>query len=316
MASAVTANCTKKFVKTKAVESDPDFLAREVIEVACDAQGNAPPRAPTRCLCQSRPGSRSCGDALSFPPLGGICRKTALQDAAEGLKIFAICEGTVTSDVVAWGLPGAGGDTSNVEVQLSSLETIFAFPNAFVALRSDGRIVSWGNEEVDMRAVESQLWSVEEVYALQDHEDASDDQPQFAFAAKRTDRTLITWGGPQSGSDSHSVRAVREFLIDVDAVCSTSGAFAVMTHDGKVIVWGHSDYGGDATEVWAQLVSVATIYATERAFAARRANGSLVAWGEVNYGGDTSAVDAHLYCRSQFFYSNRGNVASLNAGCL
>jgi hypothetical protein len=64
--------------------------------------------------------------------------------------------------------------------------------------------------------------------------------------------------------------------------------------DGRVVTWGHPDYGGDSSAVQDILTSVQHVQATERAFAAILADGSVVNWGNRDYGGNSSAVKDQL----------------------
>jgi hypothetical protein len=53
---------------------------------------------------------------------------------------------------------------------------------------------------------------------------------------------------------------------------------------------GHSDYGGDSSNVKDQLINIKEIYSTFNAFAAVLNNGTVITWGNPKYGGNSSTV--------------------------
>ena len=88
---------------------------------------------------------------------------------------------------------------------------------------------------------------------------------------------------------------ILQFLsISVEYVYSTNYAFAAKLHDGTVVTWGDSLFGGDSSVVQSRLVNVDTIYSTKFAFAAKLQNGTIVTWGDSECGGDSSAVQSRL----------------------
>merc|ERR1711991_1199767 len=67
-----------------------------------------------------------------------------------------------------------------------------------------------------------------------------------AFAALKTDGSVITWDS-SNGGDSSSVSL--SISSGVVAVYSTEGAFAALKTDGSVITWGSSSNGGHSSSV-------------------------------------------------------------------
>ena len=112
-----------------------------------------------------------------------------------------------------------------------------------------------------------------------------------AFAALKTDGTVVTWGGYDGkwGEDSSSVA---EKLTNVKTIFSTAKAFAALKTDGTVVTWGNSNSGGDSSSVADKLTNVKTIYSTMSAFAALKDDGTVVTWG--SGGGDSSLVSKKL----------------------
>jgi alpha-tubulin suppressor-like RCC1 family protein len=112
---------------------------------------------------------------------------------------------------------------------------------------------------------------------------------QYAFAALKTDGSVVVWGISDYGGTAPS--SVTEANSGVVAVYSTSGAFAALKTDGSVVAWGYSDYdGGTApSSVTSANSGVVAVYSSQSAFAALKSNGSVVAWGYYVYGGFSSA---------------------------
>jgi len=68
-----------------------------------------------------------------------------------------------------------------------------------------------------------------------------------AFAALKTNGSVVTWGSPQCGGDSSSVSSDLQF--GVKSIIPNSMAFAALKINGKVITWGEFSSGGDSSEV-------------------------------------------------------------------
>jgi len=68
---------------------------------------------------------------------------------------------------------------------------------------------------------------------------------EYAFAALKTDGSVVTWGHSERAGDSSSVSA--QLSGGVTEIFSTEYAFAALKTDGSVVTWGHSEYGGDSS---------------------------------------------------------------------
>ena len=121
-----------------------------------------------------------------------------------------------------------------------------------------------------------------------------------AFAALKSNGSVITWGG-DDGGDSSEVAS--QLSSGVAQIFSTYMAFAALKSDGSVIAWGFGGGdgygGGDSFSVASQLSSgVAQIFSTYGAFAALKSDGSVITWGNSDYpprwGGDSSGVASQL----------------------
>jgi|GEM_PF-6524554 len=118
-----------------------------------------------------------------------------------------------------------------------------------------------------------------------------------AFAATRSDGSVVTWGDHVFGGDSSSVAGKLNGDIDVVQVFSNTGAFAALRSDGSVVTWGANAYGSDSSGVANKLdgsIDVVQIFSTADAFAALREDGSAVTWGSYTTGGNSSSVANRL----------------------
>ncbi|CAJ1453419.1 unnamed protein product, partial [Effrenium voratum] len=177
--------------------------------------------------------------------------------------------------VATWGEPDAGGDSSQVQAQLSSVQRVAVSCGAFAALRAGG-VVTWGKPEAggDSQRVQDSLFRVEQICAS-----------LGAFCALRSDGHVVTWGNPACGGESS---AVQHQLTNVRFISASFGAFAAATENG-IVCWGQKRTGGDGRLVQ-HVHDVQSIFATTAAFCALRSNGQVVAWGHQALGGSCAAV--------------------------
>ena len=99
-------------------------------------------------------------------------------------------------------------------------------------------------------------------------------------------------------------------FIGGQCVYRTKRAFALVTEWGEVVTWGDAEYGGDSSDVAAQLGSgVQSVFETSSAFFAVKADGSVVAWG----GMASSAVAAQLSGGIRNVVGNRNGFAAVKA---
>ncbi|MEI6746335.1 MAG: hypothetical protein WCL34_10260 [Methylococcaceae bacterium] len=194
---------------------------------------------------------------------------------------------------------------------------------AFAAVKADGSVVTWGKAGFggDSAVYHQDSITYESIkdYSVKDQLNGAIPVTQIcsgssAFAALRTDGSVITWGGanfggdsrvhsssyndpsgvasPISVDDSYSVADQLDGKVKVIQIYSGGGSFAALREDGSVITWGDSSYGGgDSSAVAKQLngtIDVVKIFTKNGAFAALRADGSVVTWGQASAGGDSS----------------------------
>eukprot|EP00435_Cladocopium_sp_Y103_P064262 s755_g25.t7 len=134
--------------------------------------------------------------------------------------------------VVTWGDPSCGGDSSTVASRIRKrVFQLCSTYGAFAATKADGTVVTWGDADWggDSTAVQDQL------YMAFDSSDEGYDGLLVgvvavsgtggAFAARKVDGSVVTWGDPASGGKSSKVS-------------HTAGAFAAVKADGSVVAWG------------------------------------------------------------------------------
>ena len=110
-------------------------------------------------------------------------------------------EGCHGGSVITWGDSGYGGNSSSVSTQLSS---------RVIEITSSGWTQGW-----------------------------SGPQERAAFAALKSDGSVVTWGGVSYGGDSSAVSS--QINSGVEKIYSNWGAFAALKFDGSVVTWGHND---------------------------------------------------------------------------
>jgi hypothetical protein len=124
--------------------------------------------------------------------------------------------------VVAWGqnttVPASLDGTIDATQIYSNLYN-------FVALRVDGAVVPLGNQSIDAATLK-QLDGTVDVTAISL-------TTTRAFAALRTDGSVVTWGDSRYGGDSSAVAKQLDGTVDVTAISSNDYAFAALRNDGS-----------------------------------------------------------------------------------
>lgn len=132
----------------------------------------------------------------------------------------------------------------------------------------------------------------------------------YAFAAIKSDGSVVAWGGPVRGGDTSSVAG--DLQGGVRQVVGTTGAFAALKADGSVVTWGDANDGGDSSLVASDLSSgVVQVVAADHAFAAIKSDGSVVAWGDPYAGGDPSDAAENLTAGVVTVVANRNAFAAV-----
>lgn len=150
--------------------------------------------------------------------------------------------------------------------------------SAFLALKDDGKAVTWGVPEnggspVSISNVIAVAWSM------------------AAFAALKRDGSVVAFGNPQLGGQVPASIAARR---DIRQLCTAGQAIAALTHDNSVVAWGVSVNGGQVPENIAALKNIRNIWASATAFIVQLTDGSLRAWGDSLRGGEIPPDIARL----------------------
>jgi hypothetical protein len=111
-----------------------------------------------------------------------------------------------------------------------------------------------------------------------------------AFAALKSNGSVVTWGSSLLGADSSGV--LSNISSDVNSIYSTYGAFTALKTNGSIIAWGDSLYGGNLstrTPAGSTITSgISYIFNNSYAFAALTSTGQVITYGDPNYGGSYS----------------------------
>ena len=143
---------------------------------------------------------------------------------------------------------------------------------------ASGTVKVWGewyNTSLeDISAIQGQLVNVESIAATSE-----------AFAALKSDGSVVTWGDASSGGDASSVQ---HQLKNVTQVVGTAEAFAALTEDGNVVLWGNPLYGSDGLlyksdrttqSMKSQLTNIASLHSTSYGFSAITKERKVITWG-------------------------------------
>ncbi len=255
-----------------------------------------------------------------FPP-----RRLALAAVVVALPLlFASCSRTFTNgaeyrngtsfaalkadgSVVAWGAADRGGDPTCVTnpnacgaAPVGSLSSgvvdIFSSYGAYAALKQDGSLAVWGGSsyggEISCTIGGPTCHPVSQAALSSGVRTVS--STSSAFAATKTDGSVVTWGQTASGGDAACTPAsdctpapVGSLSSGVAEVRGSSNAFAALKSDGTVVAWGDQTYGGNTLpHVGGALTNITAVVPGSTAFAAIKQDGSVVTWGDPGGGGD------------------------------
>ncbi|SHN93474.1 galactose-binding domain-containing protein [bacterium endosymbiont of Bathymodiolus sp. 5 South] len=144
--------------------------------------------------------------------------------------------------------------------------------------------------------------------------DGSYNAPNYAnktaFAAVKSDGSIIAWGGlPSEGIDPDSVGKNAPTDSGYTEIYSNEYAFAALKADGSITTWGSLNNGGTNASNVPTDKGYTKIYSTVSAFAALAHDGSIKVWGNSDYGG-ANAPAGSGYTK---IYSTVGAFAVLKA---
>jgi len=198
---------------------------------------------------------------------------------------------TKEGNVTTGGDKNWGGDSSRVQFQLKNVKMICSTMTAFAALLGDGRVVAWGGR-----------------YAPGYRNPIKHD------SAKVPSNLKPHWTKRWKCLSCFSWKQNCQDIKKVKMIFSTTLAFSALLNDGRVVTWGHTNYGGDSRSVQSQLQNVKIIFSTSRAFAALLNDGCVVTWGQTSYGGDSRSVQSQLKNVKMIVSTTSSFAALLNDG--
>lgn len=188
----------------------------------------------------------------------------------------------------------------------NGVDTLTEGGAAFVALRDQGDVVSWGNAAfggaapslsniVDVSCTQSAYAALDSVGTVRVWGNQAEggrigdvSSVGFvdivgngnAFAGRKSNGGVVAWG---ANRDNDLVPAEISLYRDISAVYASSQAFAVRRLNNPVAAWGIAGFGETAPQ---GLNDVLEIIGSFAAFAALRTGGRVEAWGNPGYGGN------------------------------
>lgn len=250
-------------------------------------------------LTFSSPAANSeIGDTSNFTVTGTCDEESRQISISPNPKSSVVCSGGAWT--AQFNVSASASDTISISVSMQDAAGNYAnasrsfmmpipeqykvkeiFPGlmSFVALKSDGSLVSWGSYLAGLAPASVKALNAKVIKVF---------QADNAFAALKSDGSLVVWGDPSKGGTAPtSVTNVSSRVVDV---VSTPSAFAALKSDGSVVAWGDPAYGGDApATVTTPYSKVKKLYANSNAIAALKTDGSVVSWGETWMGGTAPA---------------------------
>lgn len=210
--------------------------------------------------------------------------------------------------VITWGggcTMQSAGNSSQVASQLVNIKAIYPAPYSFCAIGDLGKVTCWGQSLDGYHSLASNQLAanVETLVTTKQY---------GAYAALKSDGSVVTWGNSNYGGDSSNVSSA--LSSGVDRIFANGMAFAAhkpSASGGSIIVlWGHRAFGGRAynhtvsgslspidanhgfiKEFDEKIVDIA---ATHYAFAALSDQGNVATWGYRTYGGNSATVSERL----------------------
>ena len=164
-----------------------------------------------------------------------------------------------TGRVFAW---SGGLSQSNVPVGMKSIQAIAQGSHHIMALRSNGTVVAWGQNEEGQTNVPAGLTNIQAIAA----------GPYYSLALRRNG-TVVAWGDNGSGQTNVPVG-----LTNVQAIAGGQFHTVVLQSNGTVIAWGY-DGSGQVTGA-AGMTNIQAIAAGYDHTIVVRNDGTVSAWGD------------------------------------
>lgn len=147
-------------------------------------------------------------------------------------NLTAICQDTATTSTAAYGYTPAPARYGVTQVQ--------AGIDFSVALRSDGKVVAWGDPSFNHLVIPSNIKPVTQIATGGDH-----------TLALQNDGTVVAWGDNSSGQATVPVG-----LTNVVYIAAGANSSAAVTQSGQVVVWGESNFTTATTACCASAIAL------------------------------------------------------------
>ncbi len=200
-----------------------------------------------------------------------------------GFCLLLVCETvpslfaqTPSGSLVVWGINSKG--QTNIPSSLSGVTKVCAGPEYFVALKSDGTVVAYGDNTYGQTtippAASSGVVDIATGY--------------YNTLALKTNGTVVAWGPTWGGLTN--INSVPVGLTNVKSIAVGTLHAVALKSDGTVTAWGDNSRG--QTNVPAGLANVTAIACSYSTSYALKSDGTIVTWGYYNKSPAVSGVKA------------------------
>lgn len=232
------------------------------------------------------------------PKLGGDS-SSVQQHISSGVKLLVAGQHSFAAlkhdgSVYSWGAYSTPSVVSAAKLG-SGVISLVANEYAYAALKNDSSVVTFGHPRYGgdiSNPTVCNSWDAASLPLL-NRNVSFILATAGAFAALKTDGSVVAWGDREAGGGMSTI--VNLDLFGIERVFSNRAAFAALHKSGSVITWGSKLYGAvlkDRATIAEN--GVAYIYSNMRSFAALHRNREISAWGDRSVGGywDSYSTDA------------------------
>lgn len=230
----------------------------------------------------------------------GSCRFRLVASNASGIVYGNEQRFKSTRKITAWGGEWAGYGQTNIPANLTNAVALDSGYYHCLALRADGKLVSWGDNSANQTNVPTSITNVVAITAAQNHNLVLQENGVirgfgnnsfgvrtpptglsnvitiatggYRSLALRSDGTVASWG-----LDAGLFTSLTDSLSNVVAIAAGGGHLLALIADGSVVAWGNNLSG--QTNVPVGLTDVIGIAAGSEHSAALKRNGTVVLWG-------------------------------------
>jgi uncharacterized protein YjbI with pentapeptide repeats len=297
------------------------------------------------------------GKLMDIPTISNAKLATLVDISSVCFTSSAVAALKTDGSVIAWGTSSLGGNITDNSYGVrdktgtqtdtlldSNVVKIFSNAKSFCALKTNGDIVSWGDNSWGGNpatgrgsgVVNGDFQDFVKVTSIGNNR-FYDDYRARGFAGLKKNGSIIVWGvASHNGYSTSDLKTSRDF-VDITAGNFDQNVFVGVKSDGSVSIFGESANNGTTSQSWnasykeghihlpgtvktpvvqstylttkKAAVTVTnekfkTISATDKAFAAIKETGEVLVWGDADYGGKQSDLLGHTNFTHVF--SNRG----------